>query len=79
MNNCDNYSKKYVANFLTDYFKISDVTADFLNLPISSGTVKEKNNIFLSEKEFKKNIDYVQKFDNKVNYIVKGRKRRFFR
>ena len=49
-NNCDDYSKEYVANFLTDYFKISDVTADFLNLSISSSTVKEKKIFFLSEK-----------------------------
>lgn len=78
-NNCDDYSKEYVANFLTDYFKISDVTADFLNLSISSSTVKEKKYFFKRKRNCKKNTDYVQKFDNEVNYIVKGRKHRFFR
>ena len=73
MNNCNNYSREYVANFLTDYFKISDITAEFFNLSISSETVKEKNNIFLSKKELKKHIDFVQNFDSKdkVEYVVK--------
>lgn len=45
LENCNQLAKEYVANFLTDIFKVSDITYDFLNLSISE-TVKEKNNIF---------------------------------
>ena len=33
---------------------MSKLTADFFNLPTINEAVKEKNNIFLGEKEFKK-------------------------
>ena len=77
LENCNQHTKEYVANFLTDIFKVSDITYDFFNLSISE-TVKEKNYFFLSEKEIKKHANYL-KIYNKVNYMVKGRKRTFFR
>ena len=80
LNNCNDYSRDYVANFLVDYFAISDITSEFFNLTISSNTVKEKNSYVLSKKELKKHIDFVQNFDikYKVDYSIKRKKTCFF-
>ena len=81
MKNCDQHAKDYLANFLTDFFKISETTVGFFNLPAVNDAVKEKNNIFLGKKELNKRSDFVNNFvnNNKVNYMVRGRKRTFFR
>ena len=69
-----------MANSLTDFLKILETTVGFFNLPAVNDAVKEKNNIFLGEKELNKRSDFVNNFvnNNKVNYMVKGRKRTFF-
>lgn len=78
MRNCCDEAWEYIANFLTDFFKISDSTTEFFNLPLINKIVKEKNNIFLTEKELTKHIEYVKrynKFDHKkIYYFVRGRK-----
>ena len=80
MKNSKQYAQEYLGNFLTDFLKISKTTVVFFNLPAVNDTVKEKNNIFLGEKELKKHSDFVKNYvNNKVNYMVKGRKRTFFR
>ena len=76
--NSDKHAQEYVANFLNDFLKISETTADFINLPMINEAVKEENNIFLGEKELKKHSDFVKNYNNKVNYMVKGRKWTFF-
>ena len=80
MDKCNEDIKKYIANFLTDFFKISDITADFFNLSITKETVKEKNNYFLSEKEKKKHVDFLKNYkDHIAIYMVKAKKQKFFR
>ena len=75
MDKCDEYTQKYIANFLTDFLKISDVTANFFNLSITKEIVKEKNNYFLSKKEKKKCADFLKNYkDEKLICMVKGRK-----
>ena len=46
-------------------------------------SVKEKNSIFLDEKELKKHSNFLKSYvnnnNNIVNYVFKGKKRKFFR
>ena len=79
MEKCNKQTQEYLANFLNDFFRISDITANFFNLQIMDDSVKEKNSIFLDEKELKKHSNFLKSYNNnKVNYIFKGRKRKFF-
>ena len=52
MKNSDKQGQEYLATFLNDFFKVSETTVNSFNLPIINDAVKEKNNIFLGEKEF---------------------------
>ena len=81
MEKCNKQTQEYLAdlNILNDFFRISDITANFFNLQIMDDSVKEKNSIFLDEKELKKHSNFLKSYNNnKVNYIFKGRKRKFF-
>ena len=83
MEKCNKQTQEYLANFLNDFFRISDITANFFNLQIMDESIKEKNSIFLDEKELKKHSNFLKNYvnnnnNNKVNYIFKGRKRKFF-
>ena len=40
MEKCNKQTQEYFANFLNDFFKISDVTANFFNLQIIDEAVK---------------------------------------
>ena len=51
-------TQEYLANFLNDFFRISDITTIFFNLQIIDESVKEKNPIFLDEKELKKHSNF---------------------
>ena len=82
MEKCNKQTQEYLAdlNILNDFFRISDITANFFNLQIMDESVKEKNSIFLNEKELKKHSNFLKSYNNnKVNYIFKGRKPKFFR
>ena len=54
---CDKDTQEYLVNFLVDFFKIFDVTADFFNLSIKTRDVKNKNTFFYPKK---KNKNYVK-------------------
>ena len=81
MKNCNEQSQEYIANFLTDFLKTFKATADCFNLPTINEAVKGKNKIFWGEKELKKQADIVKNYNNnnKASYMVRGRKRTFFR
>ena len=50
MEKCNKQTQEYLANFLNDFFRISDITANFFNLQIMDKSVKEKNSIFWMKK-----------------------------
>ena len=65
------------------FLEFPTLTANFFNLQIMDKSVKEKNYIFLDEKELKKHSNFLKSYvnnnNNKVNYIFKDRKQKFFR
>ena len=93
MEKCNKQTQEYLVNSLNAFFRISNITANFFNLQIIDEAVKEKNSIFLDEKELKKHLNFVKSYNNnnnnnndnnnnnnkKVNYMFKGRKWKFFR
>ena len=76
MEYCLNEAWENIANFLTDFFKISDTSIDFFNLPPITGNVREKNHVFVSERKLRKHLASIKYYDNndRMNYIFKGRK-----
>lgn len=70
---------EYMANFLSDLFKIWDYSYLFYrDLNLIDEEVKKKSTVFASEKDttdhFLKNIDYYSKNNGKIFYFFKGRK-----
>lgn len=79
LNGGDEICKNYVANFIVDYFGMSETTAEFFNLKISD-TVREKDNFIVLHRSKTGLKDYnVAKNKDKTEYWVKERKHCFFR
>lgn len=47
LTNGTDISKKYVADFISDYLNISDVTASFFNIDMSEKAVEKRGKFFV--------------------------------